>query len=219
MLVVKDKVFLHMPRCAGTSIRWSLFNMYEGKVQFSCEHCLYEWLPTRYRHLPVFATIRHPVDWYQSFYLYCKTRPKNPVMQVLWNKNFDTFVKNAASLPAFFIENPAKLEQFKEILVKYNMKKYIVWWISFFENIPEINPASFYGSLFMFYYIKIGLNNPFVKKYRLEDYDVLLSEQLPGAKKIVRNSVKIPKFTVLKETKELIYETHRHIYEGFGYEL
>jgi hypothetical protein len=67
MLITRDFVFVHLPKTGGTFIqKVCRENMpIERKLR---DHLSVLEIPPEYAHLPIFATIRNPWDWYVSWH-------------------------------------------------------------------------------------------------------------------------------------------------------
>lgn len=66
MLVTPEFVFLHVPKTGGTFVRTLL----EDRLVYSDYHASIGEIPSGFRHLPRYAFIRNPWDWWVSWWVY-----------------------------------------------------------------------------------------------------------------------------------------------------
>jgi hypothetical protein len=69
MIVTKQFVFLHLPRCGGTFITGVIKKFFPTAHEIG-HHLPRELMPKEYSHLPVLCTIRNPWEFYVSLYHY-----------------------------------------------------------------------------------------------------------------------------------------------------
>ncbi len=84
-MIVTDKfVYIHLHRTGGRFIRKLLFDWFPSAREIGY-HFPLSMLPGRYQHLPVFAFIRDPLDWYVSWYHFNANTPRNPIYAIASN--------------------------------------------------------------------------------------------------------------------------------------
>jgi hypothetical protein len=175
MLVTNaNKVILHMPRCAGSSIRWALIKA-GYKYRFSCEHAPIKMLPQKYKDYPRIAFIRNPIHWYHSRYYYAKKKivgNKIGVSVLLFilsdgfKLSFDEFIVNAVNLNHFFADQ-YNIKKLKMRIQRVVMNTYCCWQAFKWEDVENISSADFNGTFFDYTFKTIGLDT--AKIYRIED--------------------------------------------------
>lgn len=175
MTVTNSRVILHLPKTAGSTVRWRA--MENDGFQYACQHCSFKMLPNEYKGMKIVSFIREPLDWYVSYYEFTKKRFINKGdISLLFVKEFsEDFEKSfQETLPLLldltktFKENPLMLEKFKLTLKSLTCNKYVAFASSYFDNISTITPESFeHKSMYQWYYDIIGLDNATV--YRIED--------------------------------------------------
>ena len=69
----KDTVVLHMPKCAGSSVRWAIEKVYKD-IRWTCGHAPIETLPERYKNFRRIGFCRNPLSWYLSKYYHDKKK-------------------------------------------------------------------------------------------------------------------------------------------------
>ena len=170
-----DKVVLHMPRCGGSSVRWAI-NSAGYKYKFSCEHANISSLPDKYKHLPTIGFIRNPIDWYVSWYSFLndlrrKKRKGCFIVGALsddYRLSFGQLLPRLLDIEGFLTENPDYLMEIKDRFRIRVMNDYLCWLNTYFDDISTITPSDFKGSLFNWYYQKVGMSTC-NEVYRLED--------------------------------------------------
>jgi len=68
MIICNDFIFLHLQKCAGTTIREFLFKAFTNCKRYKGEHSGIADIPKNQRNKFIIGTIRNPHDWYLSFY-------------------------------------------------------------------------------------------------------------------------------------------------------
>jgi hypothetical protein len=71
MLVTPQFIFIHMPKAGGNFVRAACTGVEVGTF-----HAGGADIPPEYRHLPVFAVVRNPWDWYVSWYHFERALPR-----------------------------------------------------------------------------------------------------------------------------------------------
>jgi hypothetical protein len=169
-----NKVILHLPRCGGLSVRWSLINA-GYKYRFSCEHAPIKMLPAIYKNLPRIAFIRNPIDWYCSWYYYSKRQFINKkvgttiLMNVLsdnFNLSFDKFIINATDLNLFFRQK-GNIDRLKKRIQYIVMNNYYCWQAFTWDDVESITANNFSGTFLNYKFNSLGLNT--AKVYKIED--------------------------------------------------
>ena len=127
MIILKNKkVIQHIPKTAGTSLKRELsYNidmvlaMYNHSP-LSRLKCISE----EYKDYEVVAIVRHPVDWYNSWYNYTRYQNKIncPLTQILlkYSKDIDEFTHNALYLNNFFTKDMITEAQKHSIRISFN---------------------------------------------------------------------------------------------------
>jgi len=70
MFIIDDKVFIHLHKCGGMSIKSSLFKNREKDLKFMVRHQCTNSIPDQFRDYERIALVRNPLTWYRSFYYY-----------------------------------------------------------------------------------------------------------------------------------------------------
>lgn len=68
MIITNEFIFIHLQKCAGTTIREFLMKTFPNHIRTRGEHVGVSKIPKEHRHKLIFGTIRHPLEWYVSFY-------------------------------------------------------------------------------------------------------------------------------------------------------
>ena len=71
MIATKDFVFIHAPKTGGTFITEALKKIYPNDLKdIADKHAYAKDIPNEYRDLPRLLSLRDPLKWYESHYLY-----------------------------------------------------------------------------------------------------------------------------------------------------
>lgn len=171
-----------MPKCAGSSIRWSLHAADTNRkvgVYWDFVHAPLNAAPTLYKDWPAVGFIRNPLTWYGSWYAqkikgYRKSEQNAPLSTTLSNKfqwSFDTFLYNATHLQEFFSqeEHIEALRQRVHINLAWNST---TWVNLFWQNLRQITIKDFesrnINTLFDWWFTQIGMGLA-NEVYRIED--------------------------------------------------
>lgn len=68
MIICNDFIFLHLQKCAGTTIREFLFKAFANCKRYKGEHSSIAAIPKDQCNKFIIGTIRNPHDWYLSYY-------------------------------------------------------------------------------------------------------------------------------------------------------
>lgn len=215
---------LHMPKCAGSSIRWALYEHKEIQVFWTVPHVSPKVAPVEYKHWPSVGFIRNPLDWYPAWYNQ-KLRDRNRglfnanLTSVLSNKfteSFDTFMTNALHLSEFFA-NSHNIQKLKNQILDNVMRLQCPWASLIWPNIENIkfNQGNFteISTLFDWWFKQAGLNK--AKVYRVEDN---VQAKLNFAFPNLKSGLKIPymnaRTTLEKEGVKLSLQQQRCVREA-----
>jgi len=163
MLVIGDKVVLHMPRCGGSSLRWALEKA-GLTYRYSCEHAPFWSLPLQYKKLENVGVVRHPSEWYRSlFYYQCRLgRNSSSVLGYVLSSgfksdDFTSFYANALDLPSFFA-NSNNLEMLKKRIKHIQMNKYTCWQVLNWPDVEDPLSGIAGKTLYEHWYNTVGLD-------------------------------------------------------------
>lgn len=154
-------IFLHVGKCAGTSIKKSLESIYD--CQFSKGHLslndLYAKIPKSYSpsNYFKFSVTRNPWDRHVSLYHHMKTvtkrHPNNPEKKKIeFNGSFEEFVDaSSAQAPPyeemdFIIRYENLYSDFNEVLNKLNAPRVNLPHIDYDTDRPKIDYQSYYNN-------------------------------------------------------------------------
>lgn len=188
MTITNNKVILHLPKTAGSSVRWNAMKV-DG-FQYSCQHCHYKMLPEEFKDMPKVSFIRFPMDWYVSYYEYTKKNSHEKerlgllftdVISEDFTKSFQETLPLLINLTKCFKERPDLLMKFKNNLKQKVTNDYKCWIVSYFDNISTITPETFENkSMYQWLYDIVGLDNATV--YRVEDqFEEGMRKEFPRA--------------------------------------
>jgi len=175
MLAIKEnkKLILHMPKCAGSSIRWAVVEKYT--YQWSCEHAPILKVPNMYKFYKRVGFCRNPMTWYQSKYnqgltAFQRNGFEPTGLMCLITQNFTlNFMQALPIMLDFenFMSKPLNIKLFKKRMQSLQMNNYNCRNAMMYEDINAIDQNTFKGSLYGFYYNMIGLNTATV--YKIDD--------------------------------------------------
>ena len=106
---LKGRAFIHVPKCGGTTIRNQL-NKVKGIKIINEAHKPFEFyhVPlSKYKINEFVCFLRHPVDWFLSFYGHAKF---HGIHGEYVSKGFDFFIENYIYLYNYYIKNQIPLD-------------------------------------------------------------------------------------------------------------
>jgi hypothetical protein len=220
-----DIIVLHLYKCAGSSIRWSI-KQAGYNCRFTCEHLPIRALPSIYKDFERISFVRNPIKWYKSYYYYYinnnNSKSFDVFVNVLSNNYtlpFDEFILNATDLQNFF-KNEKNIQRYKEILISKIMNTYNCWLAFSHEDINNVSHKDFEKTLFDHHFNNIGLNTATV--FRIEDgLSYPLSKYFPNVKRILyKNKTNYNNIPPINNTsKELIYNKDIQYFNMFDYSI
>ena len=230
------KIILHMPKCAGSSIRWSIYEQAEDlgiNIHYIHEHEPLKSIPDIYKtdKWPVIGFVRSPYTWYSSLYEQ-KLKGFNrgecgvAVTAVLTNNfslGFDKFLERATHLNTFF-ESAEHIKELKHF-VSENFMRYRTNWVDrIWPDLMAITSESFSGikTLYDWWFQCTGLNQA-NEIYRIEDgvqagFDTAFPKS--GVKinwMNKRNEVQRKRLVLSPEQKEMIRTGDGNYFDQFNY--
>lgn len=87
MLITREFVFVHLPKTGGMFIRQACEPIAVASIEDLEGHAGVEQIPPEHAHLPVFAVIRNPWDWYVSRWKFGQEQGEP-------EQTFDAFVRD-----------------------------------------------------------------------------------------------------------------------------
>jgi hypothetical protein len=229
MIIFKEIPFviLHMPRCAGSSIRWGLINS-GYTYKYSCEHLNYDAIPNDYSKMPTIGFIRNPAEWYLSLFYQHKRKPENSIIVFeitdRFTVSFDIFIKRATDLKKFFIKNPLYISRIKRRIQHIAMNRYVCWITSWIADLDSLNADFFTGSLLDHWFSMVGLDRKNCHVFRVEDgIENILSNVINDKSIRIGNRNSIKSRPGMQQMNNRILENIRgadsFYFKKFGYEI
>jgi len=228
MLIIDDTIFLHLHKCAGTSMGNTVEKYRKYDIQYVSTHNSLNTLPDEFKHFPVVSLVRNPLTWYISWYTWsCKKHKEmsyynTPLNAVLLLENgvtvdIHTFIDRATNLPRFFKNNPEKLEILRDIMLSHRTYD---WWKAIIGDLTKLSDIKFNGSLYELLIKGIGVLGS--TTYRIEDQKDIVIEMLKlpelGVTEFSRDNVSYPSQNASKEDLEKIIKADDKLFDLFGYE-
>lgn len=199
-LILKKSSFIHIPKCAGTSVQSLLF--YSNLVLEQKEYPQYghlflhqmEGIKDKYN----FAFVRHPYTWWPSFHNWSKQDRFTKMERSC--KNFDQWLLEYG---------PFWLGLYSKLIQRY---------IGEDPLYPTENKINFVGkSENLFEDLKIALNNA-GEDISEETYkDAMFYVKNDEHVDLNQNIAIYDRSPISAASKELIYNSERYVFERFGY--
>ena len=227
MLIVKgqDKVILHMPKCAGSSVRWAVIKQYPD-YRWSCEHAPVDAIPERYRDFKRIGFCRSPRTWYISKYFHDREQNKRgPLMDTLslvnilsngFGLSFEQTLPRLLDVQNFFEISPDHLKQLKVRLRQLEMNKYLCRISATYPDLSELSAADFKPTLYDYWYNLVGLNTATVYKMDDQHFSANVNKEFPGVKVGRRNIGKV-KEPLSNKSFQLIVKADNQYFEKYKY--
>jgi hypothetical protein len=101
MLITPQFLFLHIPKTGGVFLRTACYKHFDCVPETDdSTHWTYEQIPEEFRHLPRFALVRNPWDWYVSWYAYMLENEREALKDLL-DDGFSSFVERSFLDPMY----------------------------------------------------------------------------------------------------------------------
>jgi hypothetical protein len=218
MIIFDNKIFTHIPKCAGVSI----LNRCQDdpqKIHYISQHDTLDLLESSYfdfaKDFQIFTLIRNPISWYNSLYNFIGfTQPfKNKHDMVIYSfllydddklVSYNEFIQRSLFLNDFFEDKKDELR----LRIIQNKNGYAKF---YFGDLQKLTLPSTLYDLFI-----DKLINKKTKVFRMEDQmqNFLEETQL---KYLPRNNITNYNINNTKESNQLIYKRSKYIFERFGY--
>ena len=216
MIIIDNRVYLHIVKTGGTSIKRAVLKHRSDDVQFEWQHGSANRIPPEFKHFEKIALVRNPYDWYKSYYDYIlwkkngKLLAERMAMKNGYNKSngyvsFDIFLNRALNFQDFII----KYNVINDI--KKNMKK--CGRLFFYSLWGDLTKTPDYKTFYQFHLY--GAIDKETKVFKMEENikDVFTKLKLEEIK--VNVSPKMDNLTSAQKNK--IFKADRMIFEEFNY--
>ncbi len=182
-----DTVVLHMPKCGGSSVRWSILSQYP-EHKWSCEHASIEAMPEPYRSYRRIGFCRNPYTWYISKYYHAKrlsmhgrsTLPHVDLLSDGFDLSFAQTLPRLLDMQNFLDMNPVYIERLKKRLARLVMNKYLCRIALSYPNIQDITADDFKPTLYDYWYELVGLPSAHVYKIDSGNFADAVEHEFPG---------------------------------------
>ncbi len=169
-----DTVVLHMPKCAGNSVRWAIHAMYPN-YRWSCEHAHIDTIPERFKNFRRIGFCRNPITWYVSKYYHSVLRAQQKkdalthvrILSDDFNLSFQETLPRMLDMRNFFDMNPRYIHRFKDRLRYLVMNHRIGRVMISYPDVSKIQPDDFKDTLYDHWYTTVGLETAVV--YKMDD--------------------------------------------------
>lgn len=186
-----DTVILHMPKCGGSSVRWSVLKKYPD-YRWSCEHADIRAIPYKFKNFRRIGFCRNPITWYASKYYHASRLKQDALSHVVVLSDnltlaFDETLPRLLDLRNFLDMHPQYLENLKQRLTRLAMNRYLGRIILSYPDISEIKAEDFGHSLYDHWYRIVGLDTAVV--YKMDDgrFGEYVDKEFPGTQLHLQN--------------------------------
>jgi hypothetical protein len=244
MIIYNQKVFVHLNKCAGTSII-NYMKLPENRQNINFWYSLhysYNYIAEAHKNFPAFSLVRNPITWYESVYNYELSFLKRGNSLGLFNLLFATEPKiwkicssqdvrkirfrdiDIVSLDEFierslnfreFIERPEIELKIKEFLLTHTINTFK----TFFFNINLENENNeIENTLYEFFITRYGINK--TTFFRMEDEleDFCKTFQIEYNALPRSNIQQIKKHKINKTLKKKIIQKEFYLFDLLGYQ-
>ena len=217
MMIFENKVFLHLPKSAGTSVN-RMIKKSTGFIHKVVHGRIVD-IPEEYESFKTYAIVRNPIDWYKSILDYDITKNGMFIIPFLFSDNgtsdYITYINRCMNIKNTFISEPELLEKFCNILRRRPKKRWKVYWQ---DDLDNIDLDFFNRSLYQLFYDEIGVGKADVV-YRMEsDLDALHKEFNFNSDiiHINKGEIKYPIIECITEkSKYIIIDNHKSIFDKY----
>ena len=192
MTVTNNRIILHVPKTAGSSVRWNAMKV-DG-IQFYNEHGCLSNLNDEYKDLRSVGFIRDPETWYMSMYNFAKDKYINrglkhenfTIMIALsdeFKRSFQETLPLMMNLTYTFEQYPQIWEEVKKRFIASALNTGRSRYHSYFPNFSKMSPKDFKNRslqknliTFIYTYKDIGV----VQEFTNDELKEISKEYWPG---------------------------------------
>lgn len=203
--ILPKSKFIHIPKCGGTAVQsalWRIGCIKDNSQGFSEPHFghLYASQMPEDKRIN-FAFVRNPITWWQSWYWWNKSQPLSRFNgQELKTKSFDQWIDEYG--------------QFWLGMFTTQVKRYL----GEDENFPTINKVTLIGKSETLYIDLRNILNKIGERYDEGTLDMIINQEIT----LPNDHVNIQKYNreaISIETRKIIYQTEREIFNRFDYDI
>lgn len=203
--ILSKSKFIHIPKCGGTAIQSVLWRIgcikddYQSFTQPQFGHLYASQMPEDKR--INFTFVRNPITWWQSWYWWNKLQPLSRFnSQELKTKSFDEWIDQYG--------------QFWLGMFTTHVKRYF----GEDENFPTNNKVTLVGKSENLYVDLKNILNEIGETYDASAMDMVIKNEilLPDSH---TNIQKYDRESISLESKKIIYQTEKEIFDRFGYDI
>jgi len=216
MYVIDNTVFIHLQKCAGTSVGEALKDQRLGDLKYMVVHQSLQTVPEIYNNYRKIALVRSPLTWYKSFYEYNLTSSDKVSMEqralLGWMDNkeydFDTYLERALNFKVL-MQNKKYIDKFRRNLLHKTTRQ-----MSNFH--PDANNLEFGETLYQYYVNVLGIDSceTFqMEKQMNEVLEILKLDQIPHSNKSLNDNI------ITETQKQRIITKDKILFEKWGYEI
>lgn len=203
--ILPKSKFIHIPKCGGTAVQSALWRI--GCIKDDSQ-AFYE---PHFGHLYAsqmpedkrinFAFVRNPITWWQSWYWWNKNQPLSRFNgQELKTKSFDQWIDEYG--------------QFWLGMFTTQVKRYL----GEDENFPTTNKVTLIGKCENLYIDLRDILNKIGESYDKGALDMIVNHEAPLPDRQI-NIQKYNREAISIETRKIIYQTEREIFNRFDYDI
>jgi hypothetical protein len=203
--ILSKSKFIHIPKCGGTAIQSVLWNI--GCIKNHSQSCI----GLNYGHLYPsqmpndgkinFAFIRNPITWWRSWYWWNKTQPLSRFnSREIETESFDQWIN----------------EYGQSWLGMFTMQ--VKRYLGEDENFPSTNKVTLIGKSENLYTDLKTILNKIGENYNEAALDLHINQKIS----LLPADVNIQKYNredISIETRKIIYQTEREIFDRFDYDI
>lgn len=203
--ILPKSKFIHIPKCGGTAIQSTLWRIgcIKDRSQVFSEPHFGHLYPSQ---MPEdnrinFAFVRNPITWWQSWYWWNKTQALSRFNgQELKTKSFDQWIDEYGQF---------WLGMFTTLVKRYLGED---------ENFPTTNKVTLIGKSETLYIDLRNILNKIGERYDEGALDMIINQEIM----LPNDHVNIQKYNrdaISIETRKIIYQTEREIFNRFDYDI
>ncbi|RLA80309.1 MAG: hypothetical protein DRG78_11230 [Epsilonproteobacteria bacterium] len=226
MYILDNKIFIHIVKCGGSSIREGIYKNRRQDLKFCSEHFPIKLLNEKYKNYDKITIIREPISWYKSFYNYTIQMNKNKgsifnalANMLVYKDNkrlpFRDFVINATNLELFFKDR----DKIKILINKIRNGKFSKsnYFNLIFDDYTDENEfvEKFSSSCYQFFINSVGGFD--VDRFYHSGDDLIYDEfNINKRKKNQTKTSLVKDSEITEEIKNLIHKYDHKVYEHFN---
>lgn len=218
MIVIDDKIMIHIVKTGGTSIKRGVFTERLKDIKFEWKHASAEMIPPEFKNYEKFTIVRNPLTWYESYYNYIIWKKSGILLaeKIAFNDginmssgyvSFNTFLERALDIQEF-IDKTNFIHDFKKNTNRNGRFFFQTLW-------GDLTKKTKYKTLYQFFYFGAVKDVKNIKHYKMEtDMNIVFDKMKISP---VHTNISPRKKTINIQNQKKILLNDKILFDIMGY--